>query len=392
MRRLVRVLGLGIVVLLMSTQSVGAASPILYGVDSSTDQLRTIDFVTGTSTFIGRLDPGGVVGQPNTQPNRFATPVAMTVRQSDNTIFVWNNSACLVNPGDPCKDAIIQKLELVTVDPTTGEATAVSPQPQVSLQAIAYDPVSDTLYGVGGPLYIIDTNTGVVSTGATIKDSGGNSVRFSGAAFDTCGTLFGLELVNTTAGVARLFTIDTTSGSATLVGGIANPGLTGSIAFAPDGTLVGNATAIGALFDIDPVTAAVSNARGNGLVQGLGFVTDSPGVCEGGIDIKPHSDPNSINTNSKGTIPVAILSTPDFDAPSEVDKSSLTFGITGDEDSLAKCTKSSEDVNGDGLQDVVCHFKTQDTGFEKGDTEGILKGTTLGGVPFEGRDAVRIVR
>ena len=305
---------------------------------------------------------------------------------------MWNNSACLVNPGDPCKDAIIQKLELVTVDPTTGEATAVSPQPQVSLQAIAYDPVSDTLYGVGGPLYIIDTNTGVVSTGATIKDSGGNSVRFSGAAFDTCGTLFGLELVNTTAGVARLFTIDTTSGSATLVGGIANPGLTGSIAFAPDGTLVGNATAIGALFDIDPVTAAVSNARGNGLVQGLGFVTDSPGVCEGGIDIKPHSDPNSINTNSKGTIPVAILSTPDFDAPSEVDKSSLTFGITGDEDSLAKCTKSSEDVNGDGLQDVVCHFKTQDTGFEKGDTEGILKGTTLGGVPFEGRDAVTIVR
>ena len=81
MRRLVRVLGLGLVVLLMSTQSVGAASPILYGVDSSTDQLRTIDFVTGTSTFIGRLDPGGVVGQSNTQPNRFATPVAMTVRQ-----------------------------------------------------------------------------------------------------------------------------------------------------------------------------------------------------------------------------------------------------------------------------------------------------------------------
>lgn len=109
------------------------------------------------------------------------------------------------------------------------------------------------------------------------------------------------------------------------------------------------------------------------------------------IDIKPNSDPNSINTKSKGTIPVAILSTPDFDA-TEVDKTSLTFGKTGDEDSLKKCTKSNEDVNGDGLLDVVCHFNTQDTGFLQVDTEGILKGQTVDGTPIEGRDSVRIVK
>ena len=114
-------------------------------------------------------------------------------------------------------------------------------------------------------------------------------------------------------------------------------------------------------------------------------------IVEVGIDIKPGSDPNSINTKSKGTIPVAILSTTDFDATQEVDKESLTFGRTGDEESLAKCTKSNEDVNDDGLDDVVCHFNTQDTGFQQGDTEGILKGQTVGGVPIEGRDAVRIV-
>ncbi len=44
------------------------------------------------------------------------------------------------------------------------------------------------------------------------------------------------------------------------------------------------------------------------------------------IDIKPGSDPNSINPKSKGKIPVAILSTQDFDAPQMVDKDSLTFG------------------------------------------------------------------
>jgi len=109
------------------------------------------------------------------------------------------------------------------------------------------------------------------------------------------------------------------------------------------------------------------------------------------IDIKPGSDPNSINPRSQGTVPVAILSNPEFDAPSEVDKASLTFGHTGDEDSLAKCNKSPEDINRDGLLDLVCHFNTQDTGFQCGDTEGILWGQTVDGLPIRGRDSVRIV-
>lgn len=99
----------------------------------------------------------------------------------------------------------------------------------------------------------------------------------------------------------------------------------------------------------------------------------------------------SIYTKSKRTIPVAMLSTADFDAPSEVDKNSLMFGSTGEEGSLAFCTTRAEDVNGDGLLDQVCHFNTRDTGFQQNDTEGILKGQTVGGVPIEGRDAVRIV-
>ncbi|HKZ79572.1 MAG TPA: hypothetical protein VJ124_14950 [Pyrinomonadaceae bacterium] len=110
------------------------------------------------------------------------------------------------------------------------------------------------------------------------------------------------------------------------------------------------------------------------------------------IDIKPGSFPNSINPKSTSTIPVAILSTADFDAPSEVDKTSLTFGRTGNEQSLAFCNKSAEDVNSDGLLDQVCHFRTRLTGLQKGDTEGILNGMTVDGVPIEGRDSVRIVK
>jgi len=109
------------------------------------------------------------------------------------------------------------------------------------------------------------------------------------------------------------------------------------------------------------------------------------------IDIKPGSFPNSINLKSGGRVPVAILSAADFDAPAQVHPTSLTFGRTGDEASLAFCTKSAEDVNGDGLLDLVCHFNTQQTGFQSGDTEGILKGRTADGTPIEGRDGVRVV-
>ena len=109
------------------------------------------------------------------------------------------------------------------------------------------------------------------------------------------------------------------------------------------------------------------------------------------IDIKPQSDPNSINPRSKGKIPVAILSTTDFSAPDEVDIDSLMFGASGGEESLSFCNHSPEDVNGDGYDDLVCHFYTQMTGFDCEDREGIVRGLTIDGIPIEGRDSVKIV-
>ena len=108
------------------------------------------------------------------------------------------------------------------------------------------------------------------------------------------------------------------------------------------------------------------------------------------IDIKPGSDPNSINLKSKGKIPVAILSTKDFNPLSQIDLNSLTFGRAGDERSLAFC-HASEDVNRDGLQDLLCHFYTEDTGFQCSDMEGILRGETKEGRPIQGSDSVRII-
>lgn len=91
-------------------------------------------------------------------------------------------------------------------------------------------------------------------------------------------------------------------------------------------------------------------------------------------------------------IPVAILSTPEFNAPLMADRTSLTFGRTGEESSLYSCSEGGKDVNGDGLLDLVCHFKTQMTGFEIEDTKGFLKGTTLDGSSVQDSDVLRIVK
>jgi hypothetical protein len=110
------------------------------------------------------------------------------------------------------------------------------------------------------------------------------------------------------------------------------------------------------------------------------------------IDIKPGSDPNSINTKSRGVIPVAILSSDTFFAPDVVDPDTLTFGKTGDEESLFRCGKAGEDANGDGLLDLVCHFKTHLTEFSVGDEYGYLKGYTTDGDFFWAKDLVNIVK
>jgi len=110
------------------------------------------------------------------------------------------------------------------------------------------------------------------------------------------------------------------------------------------------------------------------------------------IDIKPGSAVSAINPASKGTTPVAILSSATFDAPTMVDQSRLTFGRTGDEPSLAFCNGAGEDVNADGILDLVCHFTTRTTGFLPGDTAGVLKGKTVTGAAILGTDSIRVVK
>lgn len=138
-----------------------------------------------------------------------------------------------------------------------------------------------------------------------------------------------------------------------------------------------------------PLSGVIIDSAGPTLVAD---VTPCTAAIEVAIDIKPASMPNAINPRSRGNIPVAILSTENFYAPADVDFSTLTFGVVGNEPSLLRCDGAGEDVNADGHADLVCHFATRLTGFGKGDELGHLAGTAVDGTPIEGRDSVRIVQ
>jgi len=125
---------------------------------------------------------------------------------------------------------------------------------------------------------------------------------------------------------------------------------------------------------------------------GANFVGAEPNIQ---IDIKPGSDPNSINCNGANqneVIAVAILTTPDFDATTV---NHITVAFEGasethiDKDGVAR--RHVEDVDGDGDLDLVLHFRLGETNLDCDSTLALLTGELFGGVPVEGFDLVNMV-
>lgn len=142
-------------------------------------------------------------------------------------------------------------------------------------------------------------------------------------------------------------------------------------------------------------TGSRAFAPGTGdYILRISGVTPPPSVVYIPIDIKPGDnrlDPSPINLKAKGNIPVALLSTDRYNVVEQVDAKSLTFGETGGEQTLRRCV--TEDVNRDGLPDLMCHFaaEVQLNGFNAQSEHGILKGKTKDGrMTVEGRGDLKI--
>jgi hypothetical protein len=107
------------------------------------------------------------------------------------------------------------------------------------------------------------------------------------------------------------------------------------------------------------------------------------------IKIKPKNDrPNDINLKAGGKIPVAILSSEDFDAM-QVDVTTLAFGP--DSAGIVHHQGHIVDIDSDGDADLVTHFGISETGISCGDTQATLSGETFAGEPISGSDVINTV-
>jgi len=143
-----------------------------------------------------------------------------------------------------------------------------------------------------------------------------------------------------------------------------------------------------------PDTDKDGNPRIVGAAVDMGaYECQGPKVIAVAIDIKPGSYPNAINLGSYGLIPVAILSSDKFDAttvnPETVGLAGAGVAVRGKSN---KYMAHEEDVNGDGLVDLVVQVATEnlDPGSLQ-DGFAVLTGKTFDGVPIEGKDEIIIV-
>jgi hypothetical protein len=111
------------------------------------------------------------------------------------------------------------------------------------------------------------------------------------------------------------------------------------------------------------------------------------------VDVKPGSTVNPVNLGSRGLLPVAIFSTESFDAtridPATVEVAGAGIAVRG---KGGKYMAHPEDVNQDGLVDLVIHVETQalDPG-QLQDGYAVVTGATYAGERFQGADEVRLV-
>lgn len=125
-------------------------------------------------------------------------------------------------------------------------------------------------------------------------------------------------------------------------------------------------------------------------IDNLSFVAATIDVA---IDVKPGSDPNCININGNGVIPVAILGSETLDV-STIDESSLVFGGL---EVRVRARKGPmcflEYSNDDSYLDLVCQFEDEPSYWEpsaesEGELEGIIEGS---GTPISGTDSICVV-
>lgn len=146
-----------------------------------------------------------------------------------------------------------------------------------------------------------------------------------------------------------------------------------------------------ALGDVNSATATLNDTWG--LVTK--FILE-PAAFAVSIDIRPGSDDNPVNLQSAGgMLPVAVLTTADFDATATDPDQPVLLGDPELDATVPPIRSSLEDVNDDGDLDFLLHFSVRelrDAGAIDDNTEVLgLSASTLDGTGIGGMDIVTTV-
>ena len=106
-----------------------------------------------------------------------------------------------------------------------------------------------------------------------------------------------------------------------------------------------------------------------------------PSATQVDLSVRPGNS-NKVNPFSNSTVPVVIYGSESFDVL-DVDIATLAFGPNGAPASDSNGA-NAVDVDGDGYDDLKCHFRVPETGIAVGDEEACLSGLTWDGALLEG--------
>lgn len=290
---------------------------------------------------------------------------------------------------------------LATIDPVSLTVNPIGPIGWNDVDALAFSP-SGELFGVSMASYELIIINPVSGAGTWSTPLTGLPGTFLGAIeFLPDGTLMGIDMFDSSGGPSNLYTIDAGTGTVSLVGPLASESETfGSVegmtvATGPFRALLALARSMEGDQPAQLVRVSETTAE-SWVVQEMPLpLPDYPGqrdalvalpAIEVEIDIKPGSWPNSINLRKQGVITVAVLSTEEFDAPL------LVRGRFGPaRATIVHNSGHIEDVNMDGIPDLVLHYDTGETGIECDDESAELRATNEFGQTVVGTDAVSTV-
>jgi hypothetical protein len=226
----------------------------LYGVTYSGNQLIKINEATGAGTLVGPLSNG---------------MTALDLAASGGNLYTFDQINDKVRQLDPTTGATLATIDIGIV--TGGEGGFAMRDDGTGF-------LSSTVGGTG-TLWQFDIT---VPNSSPVTASNGFLPSMDGLAIDSAGVLFGLSQ-GATDGGNKLYTINQTTGTTTLVGALGvGTSAIGGLAFAPDGTLYATLSdvtpAAAKLYTVDTSSGAATFVGNLGFnsVSGITFLTPVP--------------------------------------------------------------------------------------------------------------------